>query len=74
MAQFRKEAELANQRREEAELQGDRESNRLSKEATRKVLEAQNESTKALTEVRGGSLRCSYMLHRYKIWGYTAQP
>ena len=51
LAQFRREAELANQRREEAEKKGEREAVRLSKEATRRVLEAQNESSKAFTEV-----------------------
>lgn len=49
--QRREEAEAANQKREKAELQDQKEANKISKEATRKLLEAQNESTKAFTEV-----------------------
>ncbi|KAF6026325.1 hypothetical protein EB796_015364 [Bugula neritina] len=50
IAQFKREAELANQRGEDAERQSKVEASRLSRDATRRVLEAQTESTKAFTE------------------------
>ena len=47
----REEAEAANQKREKAELQDQKEANRISREATQKLLEAQQESARAFTEV-----------------------
>ncbi|XP_067940512.1 centrosome-associated protein 350-like [Watersipora subatra] len=50
LADFKREAELANKRREEVEKQSEKESYKMSTEATQRVLEAQKESTKAFTE------------------------
>lgn len=62
IAQFKREAELANQRGEDAERQSKVEASRLSRDATRRVLEAQTESTKAFTEVTSASYVCLQVL------------